>query len=48
MKAPYDVNVLIELFVDQIKDGVEFGDAKNSPYTLTQTGNTAFIMLFKT
>ena len=48
MKAPYVIKLTIEIFSNQIKDGIEFADARNSPYTLTQVVNTCFNVLFKT
>ena len=46
MKAPYDIKLQIDNIFDQVKDGVEFSDAVNFPYTPTQVLNTAFNVLF--
>ena len=42
MKAPYDCNLPIETFFDQIEDAVEFASAGNAPFTPIQVVNTAF------
>ena len=47
MKAPYDVNLLIKTFFDQIEDAVEFA-AGNSPFTPVQVVNTAYNVIFST
>ena len=33
MNAPYDFNLLIEVLFDQVKDGMDYADARNHPKT---------------
>ena len=42
MKTAYDINILIEIFLDQIEDAIEFASAGNATFTLVQVVNTAF------
>ena len=48
MKEPYDVNLPIETFFDQIEDAVEFASAGNAPFTPVQVVNTAYNVIFTT
>ena len=46
MKVPYDVNLPINTFFDQIGDAVEFATAGNAPFTPVQVVNTAYNVIF--
>ena len=48
MKVPYDVNLPIETFFDQVEDAVEFASAGNAPFTPVQVVNTAYNVIFNT
>ena len=48
IKIPYDVNLPIETFFDQIEVTVEFAGAGNSPFTSVQVVNTAYNVIFST
>ena len=48
MKAPYDVNLPIETFFDQIEDAIEYASAGNAPFTPVQVVNTAYNVIFTT
>ena len=48
MKIPYDVNLPIETFFDQIEDAVEFASADNAPFIPVQVVNTAYNVIFST
>ena len=48
MKIPYDANLPIETFSDQIKDAIEFAAAGNAPFTPVQVVNTAYNVTFST
>ena len=43
MKAPYDVNLTIKAFFDQIKDSTEFTSAGSAPFTPVQVVNITYI-----
>ena len=47
MKIPYNVNLLIEPFFDQIEDAVEFVSAGNAPVIPVQVVNTAYNVIFQ-
>ena len=48
MKVPYDVNLPIETFFDQIEDAIEYASAGNAPFTPVQVVNTAYNVIFTT
>ena len=48
MKAPYDVNLHIETFFDQIEDAVKFAVAGQASFTPIQVVNTAFNVIAST
>ena len=46
MDTPYDLSVVIESYLDQIEDTVEFNEASNSPFSTTQISIKAFVQMF--
>ena len=47
MKLPYDINLPIETFFDQIKDAVEFAAVGSAPFIPVQVVNTAYNVIFQ-
>ena len=48
MKAPYDANMPIEVLFDQIKDGTEFAENTNDPYTTRHILRMAYNVIYET
>ena len=47
IRIPYNINLPIETFFDQIEDAVEFASASNAPFTPVQVVNTAYNAIFQ-
>jgi len=45
MRAPYDVNLAIKTFFDQIEDAIEFSSAGNDLFTPIQVVTTAYSVI---
>ena len=45
MKAPYNANLLLENFVNQIEEAVIIGDAAGTPYSTHQIITTTYNVL---